>query len=84
MQQVARQHERSNAFYLWQAYARPSQAKEKAFAYCVDLMRKYNGYDLRITGYNTSKFSVAFKFTDENGALCMAYITADNDRYFEL
>ena len=65
---------------LHDVYATYSIAKEKAYAYCVQLMNKYNGYDLRIISHNTNKFTVGF-IGYVNDELCFFYITADYDRY---
>ena len=68
---------------LHDVYATYSFAKEKAYAYCCQLMNKYNGYDLRIISHNTNKFTVGF-IGCVNDELCFFYITADYDRYMSV
>lgn len=71
---------------LSDVYGSYSTAKDNAYNYCVDLMEKYNGNDLRIISYNTFMFSAGFTFevldneTNEvRRAFC--YITPSYDRF---
>ena len=61
---------------LIDGYGRYSDKKTRAYAYCRNLMLKYDGYDFRIISYNTFMFTCGFMFrnpaTDE---LMFAYIT---------
>lgn len=67
---------------IWDAYEKPSYAKEKAWHYCRELCADMGGFDLLILSRNTFQFSAVFKFTDdETGELCYAYITRDYDRF---
>lgn len=67
---------------IFEAYSNPSEAKIRAWHRCQDLCRRMGGRDLIISSKNTMKFSVVFKFFDEEtGELCYAYITADYDRF---
>lgn len=84
MQQVQERYEKSQISYIWQAYKHPSHNKRKAFAYCLRLMRRYNGHGMKILGYKSHTFSAAFRFEDENGVDCLAYITPTQDRFFEI
>lgn len=84
MQQVQESYEKSQISNIWQAYKQPSHNKQTAFAFCLQLMRKYNGYGMKILGYNSYIFSAAFRFEDENGVDCLAYITPIQDRFFEI
>jgi len=59
---------------LKDCYARPSNAKEKAYFWCKYVMVRSNGYDIRICSYNTQIFTAAFRFM-ENGIEYLAYIT---------
>ena len=57
-------------------YGRYSDKKARAYAYCRNLMRKYDGYDFRIISYNTFLFTCGFKFRDPaTDELTFAYIT---------
>ena len=49
-------YEWSSNFSLYDCYAAPSYNKVKAMEYCKELMKKYNGYGLKILGYNILKF----------------------------
>ena len=84
MQKAIHNHAMSDTYTLRHAYANFSYNKEKAFNYCVDLCEKYNGYNLKIIGFNTCTFSVGFYFTDENGKQNFAYITKSYDRFCEM
>ena len=66
---------------IWAAYDRPSYYKEKAWHYCQDLCRSLDGWDLIVASKNTMMFTAVFKFEDDNGNLCYAYITKDYDRF---
>lgn len=68
---------------LSEAYARPSVAKQRAYDYCLDLMREYDGEGGRITGRNCMVFSFAFRGTYE-GKPALFYITRDYDRVVPL
>lgn len=80
---IYRKYLKSSDTQLFDCYDKPSQAKHKAYEYCLDLFSKYDGSDFRIIGYNTSQFSVGFMFEKDNKNY-LAYITKDNDRYFEI
>lgn len=45
---------------LYKSYSQPSRYKLQAWERCQDIMREYNGYSLRITGYNGFVFTAAF------------------------
>lgn len=66
---------------LYYAYERPSYAKQRAWQYCKDLRNELGGWDMLVSSHNTFSFSVVFKFLDEDGRLCYAYITRDYDRF---
>lgn len=71
----------SDDMQLRDVYGRWSDKKERAYNYCVELMRKYNGYDLRIISSNTFMFTVGFEFPHpETGETMFAYITPDYNR----
>ena len=79
--QCAYENRRWTYLDLYHAYDRPSHAKEQAWRYCKDLRDKLGGWDLLISSRNTFQFSACFKFLDDDGKLCYAYITRDYDRY---
>ena len=71
---------------LSDVYGHYSTAKDNAYNYCVNLMKKFEGNDLRIISYNTFRFSAGFIFevldseTNEvKRAFC--YITPTHDRF---
>ena len=65
---------------LWQAYDRPSQAKENAWNYCETLQAKYNGFGLEVITKNTCVFTAGFLFEDpETGVLKFMHITPSYD-----
>lgn len=69
---------------LSDCYKKASVAKQRAYAYCRDLQRKYNGYDFRVISYNTFMFTVGFKFVDtETGKVMFMHITPSKDEIFE-
>ena len=75
-------YERSQNYTLSNCYASYSENKERAYNYCLNLMRKLNGFGLKIISYNCMFFTVGFLFTDpETGVIRFAYITKDYDRF---
>ena len=68
---------------LWDIYNHFSQAKQEAYNYCLELCDKYNGYDLKIIGGNTSTFSVGFKCLVD-GVENFVYITRDYDKIMKI
>lgn len=65
---------------LGQVYKNCSTAKYRAYNYCINLMDKYNGYGLKILGYNCNFFSVGFMATVD-GVDVFCYITYANNYY---
>lgn len=79
-------YSKSTTYNLQDCYTNFSHRKNMAMKYCIDLMEKYNGYGLKIIGYNSQCFSVGFianipdeKTGEIKKAFC--YITRDYDRY---
>ena len=64
---------------LYDCYTKPSYAKFNAMEYCKKLCNQYNGYNLKIIGYNCMQFSVGFECMQDN-ELCFVYITKSYDR----
>ena len=50
---------------LFQAYANPSWAKQKAFIDIMHEMQECGGHDMRITGHSCNFFSCAYKRGDK-------------------
>lgn len=73
----------SNTEYLHQVYSRCSYEKQSAYERCLRIMREYDGYDLRITSFNTFVFTVAFRFTD-SGIEYLCYITPSHNYIFAI
>lgn len=66
---------------LSDVYDRYSGAKERAYNYCKDMFYSLDGYNFRITSYNTSIFTVAFLFDMPTGETAMAVITPTHNYY---
>ena len=58
----------SSATSLCNVYQSWSDAKERAFKYCLQDMKKHNGRDMRITGANCYLFSCAYRIIRDDGA----------------
>lgn len=71
---------KSNLYTLADCYTSNSRAKENAFAYCRELVEKYNGRQGRIIGYNSQTFSYGFIGYIGNKQ-AFFYITKDYDRF---
>lgn len=68
------------AVTLYEAYGRPSYAKERAWEYCERLCEKHDGYGLVVMSANTFRFSAGFEYIDkETGAVSFMYISPDYD-----
>lgn len=57
-------YERSHCYSLNHCYKTASWYKHNAFNNIVSEMLELDGYDLRITGYNSSFFSCAYRVND--------------------
>lgn len=66
-------------YSLYDVYKRPSEAKMKAYQYCLETMESYKGEKARITGFNCYFFSFAFNYTDGSGIEHVIYITPTED-----
>ncbi len=83
-ERISRQYDNAKCSSLWEAYRRPSVAKEKAWDYCMDLCKQHDGRGLRVLGYNSSFFTAGFLFNDkETGQLMVMRITAYSDKAYE-
>lgn len=64
---------------LWQVYGHYSPAKVRALEDCKKWCHMDNGYNFRIISRNSSKFSVAWNYVnDETGEVMTRIETADN------
>ena len=73
-------YNRSDMFKLSDAYKTYSTAKARAWNYCESLMKKYDGFGLRVLTYNTFTFTAGFRFFDaETGETMFMYITPNYD-----
>lgn len=73
-------YNQSAAYCLRDVYGRYSEAKEKAFKYCLNLMYEYNGRDLKIISHNSFMFTAAFIFNDpDTGVIQFMFITPSYD-----
>lgn len=69
---------------LRDVYGRYSYNKVRAVQYCKELQYNMHGYDGRICSANTFAFTYAFQYINESGKHCLAYITKDKNRFFEI
>ena len=60
---------------LSDCYKSASGAKWQAYHQCLDIFRKYNGYDFTIIGYNYHFFSVGFCYNDKQQQKHFVWIT---------
>ena len=73
----------ANAYQLYHVYGRYSDAKDKAFDYCVSKCNELSGYRFRIISHNSQIFTVGFLF-EKDGKTFLAYITPAYDRAIEV
>lgn len=65
----------STDYTIFHAYNKPSPRKIAIFNECLETMRQFNGYGLKIVRHNCYVFSAAFLFVDiETGVIKFAYI----------
>ena len=71
---------------LSDAYKRPSEAKIRAYEWCMNDYKRLNGTDFRICSKNTFGFTCAFLFNDPyaGSALSLYYATKDNLYIFKV
>ena len=76
-------YKRSYDYSLDEVYGSYSNAKARAWNYCTDLMREYDGAGIKVIGHNCMTFSVGFiGYVD--GLKHFFYITRDYDRAMPL
>lgn len=76
-------YKRSNATSLRSVYGSYSEAKERAWNYCRDLMLEKDGHGLRVISANGWMFTAGFEF-EENGKQMFMYITKTKDVAVEI
>ena len=64
---------------IFKAYKSPSREKIRAFNYCLNTCRQYNGFNLRILSKNTFMFTCGFFFYNADGEKQFYYITPSYD-----
>lgn len=70
----------STDYSLGDVYGRYSAAKAQAWNYCVELMKKYDGYGLKVLSSNTFMFTAGFLFVDKDtGVIQFMFITPNYD-----
>ncbi len=75
-----RDYLKSTNNHLNDCYNNCSYYKQKAFWYCQDLVKKYDGSALKIIGYNSQTFSAGF-IGYINNKKAFFYITKDYNRF---
>ena len=68
----------SNERTLFDVYAAPSKAKQRAWLYCQQLQQKLGGYGLTVVSYNVNIFVAAFHFIHD-GELYHVHIAPSFD-----
>lgn len=77
-------YEKSTATNLSEVYGRYSTKKAEAFNYCLNLMKRYNGWGLRILTHNSFVFTAGFEFVDPITSHAMVmYITPSKNEAVE-
>ena len=70
---------------IWDAYDRPSYAKEKAYEWCVEKAQSKGAFEWSIPTHNTFNFTFAFLYVDkETGEIRMGYETHANSFDFAI
>ena len=78
-------HQRARFHTIWEAYEKPSYAKEKAYHDCVRKAEEKGAYEWAIPSRNTFQFSFSAIYPDkETGELRMMYETACNSYDFAI
>ena len=78
-----RRYRNSSKTTLHDVYKSWSDAKERAFKYCLQDMKKHGGQDMRITGANCNTFSCAYRIIRDDGAY-LVYHTRWNRFEFKI
>lgn len=81
--QILENYKKSEYYSLNQKYKSCSFAKIKAEQEILQDMKNLNGYNYKIVGANTSTFSCAFTF-EENNKQFLKYFTRSKIKIFEV
>lgn len=76
-------YNRSEWTSLHQVYQNPSWSKQRAFDWCMELVRKYSGNRPRICTFNSFGFTFGFTFEME-GKTFLRYETPNNSYTFPI
>lgn len=77
-QELLNNYERATKTTLRECYRTWSDAKERAYNRCLNDMCDHNGHGARICSYNTTSFTFAYKYEDENNKTHLRYFTYVN------
>ncbi|MBQ0112276.1 MAG: hypothetical protein KBT03_04015, partial [Bacteroidales bacterium] len=83
MQSNYRSYLKSDDENIFQAYGKPSQEKIKAYSYCEQICKEYDGKNIKVVGASTYIFTVGFEIT-YNDEQCFVYITPQHNWYIPL
>lgn len=81
IKQQYKNYEYSDIDNIWYAYNNPSRRKENAWEYCKNKCAEFNGYGLKVVGFNKFIFSAGFRFRDDDGREIYCHITPGYDRF---
>lgn len=78
-------HLRARYHTIWEAYDRPSKAKENAYEWCVNKAQEKGAIEWAIPTRNSFQFTFSAIYPDpETGVLRMMYETSCNSYDFEI
>ena len=78
-QRVLAMARRYEGYYLWDVYDRFSQAKQKAWEWCLEQCKQDEGEHFHICSHNSHRFTVAWEYMNkETGELMTRVETASN------
>lgn len=80
---IYNEYQRSVMYNLFDAYNNVSKKKWEAWEYCESLMKKWEGWGLKVISHNSYQFTAGFLFKD-NDKLYLMYITKSYDRKIEV
>lgn len=75
-------YSRATATDLWEVYGRCSSAKRAAMQNCRKLQEELDGWGGRICSASCYLFSYAFLYKDEDGDICLCYVTKSHVHQF--
>lgn len=77
-------YKKSSDYHLRDVYKGYSLKKSEAWAGCIAKKHELNGFDGRITSYNTFQFSYAFEYVNLKKEKRLCYMTANNTYDFKI